>query len=146
MIENSAYFKAVEDSLIRFGSVRIRVKGTSMQPLLRDNIDEVTLTPCSSKDLKRLDIALFRYHEGYILHRLIGREGESLVFQGDNSIHAKECCRESDVIAKVTDIHRSYPLPLRLIYSSPRATRLLSLLRRAMRLILSKIRRMLPFG
>lgn len=140
MIENNLYFKAVEESLFRFGSVRIRVKGVSMQPLLRNGVDEVTLTPCKANRLERLDIALFKHRGGYVLHRLIGKEGDLLIFQGDNSLYAKEVCLPSDVLAKVTVIHRPYPLRFGFLFSSPIATYRYSQLRRFLR----QLRNLLP--
>lgn len=140
MIANNLYFKAVEDSLSRFGSVRISVKGTSMQPLLRDGVDEVSLVPSCAGDLKRFDIVLFRYRDGYVLHRLIRKRDDCLVFQGDNSIYAKEICPPPAVIAKVTEIHRPYPMRLQYILSSPLYAYMIASIRRLCRRFIYRLR------
>ena len=53
-----------------------------------------------------MDVVLFRYRGKHVLHRIICREGERLLIQGDGSIVAKEECTVDDVVGKVVQICR----------------------------------------
>ena len=88
-------------------AVILRLKGNSMYPLLRNGKDVVVLEKCSFESLKPMDVVLFRYRGKHVLHRIIRREGECLLIQGDGSIVAKEECKVDDVVGKVVQICRS---------------------------------------
>ncbi len=106
-IDNLTFFVWVEDELAHAGRVRFRVKGVSMYPLLRDGRDEVLLRNCNDGNLEIGDIALFKYGGVYILHRLRKRNGEELVFQGDNVLSRQERCCIGDVVGVVELLYRS---------------------------------------
>ena len=53
-----------------------------------------------------MDVVLFRYRGKHVLHRIIRREGERLLIQGDGSIVAKEECTVDDVVGKVVQLCR----------------------------------------
>lgn len=142
MIDNNLYFEAIVRCLEMSGKVRIRIKGSSMQPILSDGKDEVTLSRSFGGDLKLLDIALFRYRNGYVLHRLISKNDKSLIFQGDNTLYQKELCAYSDVIAKVVDIHRSKPVAISFISRSPIAAYRWACIRRIAKKIWAKMCRL----
>ena len=106
-IPNDTFFACVEAELAEGRPVRFRLKGNSMFPLLRNGKDVVVLEKCSFESLKRMDVVLFRYRGKHVLHRIIRREGERLLIQGDGSIVAKEECKVDDVVGKVVQICRS---------------------------------------
>ena len=87
-------------------AVILRLKGNSMFPLLRNGKDVVVLEKCPAESLQPMDVVLFRYRGKHVLHRIIRREGERLLIQGDGSIVAKEECTVDDVIGKVVQICR----------------------------------------
>jgi hypothetical protein len=87
-------------------AVILRLKGTSMYPLLRNGKDVVVLGKCPAESLQPMDVVLFRYRGKHVLHRIIRREGERLLIQGDGSIVAKEECTVDDVVGKVVQICR----------------------------------------
>jgi hypothetical protein len=87
-------------------AVRFRLKGNSMYPLLRNGKDVVVLGKCPAESLQPMDVVLFRYRGKHVLHRIIRREGERLLIQGDGSIVAKEECTVDDVVGKVVQICR----------------------------------------
>ena len=87
-------------------AVILRLKGNSMFPLLRNGKDVVVLGKCPAESLQPMDVVLFRYRGKHVLHRIIRREGERLLIQGDGSIVAKEECTVDDVIGKVVQICR----------------------------------------
>lgn len=87
-------------------AVILRLKGNSMFPLLRNGKDVVILEKCPADSLQPMDVVLFRYRGKHVLHRIIRREGERLLIQGDGSIVAKEECTVDDVVGKVVQICR----------------------------------------
>ena len=100
-ISNEPFFSRVEAEIAEGRSVRFRLKGWSMFPLLRDGRDEVVLCPCTSEELRPMDVVLFRYNGGHVLHRIIRREGTLLRIRGDGSFVAREQCMVTDVVGKV---------------------------------------------
>lgn len=105
-IPNEQFFLWIEDEIADGRSVRFRLKGGSMYPLLRDGLDDVILYPCKSEELRPMDVVLFRYKGKHLLHRIIRIDGNRLYLQGDGSIAAKEECLDSDVVGKVEEIVR----------------------------------------
>ena len=105
-IPNEIFFSWVEAEINEGRSVRFRLKGYSMLPLLRNNMDEVVLSPCRGDSLAPMDTVLFKYKGRHLLHRIIRREGDRLLIQGDGSYINKEECSVNDVIGKVQAIIR----------------------------------------
>lgn len=105
-IPNEIFFDWVESEIAEGHSVRFRLKGQSMFPLLRNERDMVVLYPCREEELHPMDVVLFRYQGKHILHRILRREGSRLYLRGDGSYIAKEECTTADVIGKVLDIIR----------------------------------------
>lgn len=105
-IPNDLFFAWVEDEIGSGRPVRFRMKGDSMFPLLRSNRDEVVLHLCAEEELEPMDVVLFRYKGRHLLHRIIRRDGNRLLIQGDGSYVAKEECCTGDVIGRVQAIVR----------------------------------------
>ena len=105
-IPNDLFFAWVESEIAQGRSVQIRLKGTSMYPLLREGKDEVILSACPTKELQTMDVVLFRYNGMHILHRIIQRDGNKLTMQGDGSFSTRENCTADDVIARVEAVVR----------------------------------------
>lgn len=105
-IPNEVFFAWAEDEIAHGRSVRFRLKGDSMFPLLRNDRDEVVLYPCAEEELKPMDVVLFRYRGRHLLHRIIRKDGNRLLIQGDGSYVAKEECQVCDVIGKVHAVVR----------------------------------------
>lgn len=105
-IPNDVFFAWVESEIAEGRSVRFRLKGQSMFPLLRNERDEVVLYPWDEDELQPMDVVLFRYQGRHVLHRILRREGNRLYLQGDGSYVAKEECTVSDVVGKVHEIIR----------------------------------------
>ena len=89
-IPNELFFAWIEKEIAEGRSVQFRLKGYSMFPLLRNECDEVVLTPCQENELRPMDVVLFRYQGKHVLHRIIRREGSKLYIQGDGSFVAKK--------------------------------------------------------
>ena len=105
-VDNATFVAWVESEIEAGHAVRFRLKGNSMYPLLRNGKDVVVLGKCLAESLQPMDVVLFRYRGKHVLHRIIRREGERLLIQGDGSIVAKEECTVDDVIGKVVQICR----------------------------------------
>lgn len=105
-IPNELFFVWVESEIEKGNSVRLRLKGNSMLPFLRNGVDEVVLYPCKKEDLHPMDIVLFRFKGRHLLHRIIKMDNNLLYIRGDGSIKAKEVCLYSDVVGKVQEIIR----------------------------------------
>ena len=102
-VENSIFFAEVEERLREGQRVTIRMRGTSMTPLLRES-DKVTLAPLGGEPQVG-DVLLFRYGRLHILHRLVAREGDRLVMQGDFCVGHEEI-RRADVVGRLDSVHR----------------------------------------
>ena len=105
-IPNKLFFAWVESEIADGKSVRFRLKGNSMFPLLWNERDEVLLSPFSADELQPMDVVLFRYRDNHVLHRIQRIEGERLFIQGDGSFVAKEECNRADVVGNVTHVIR----------------------------------------
>ena len=105
-ISNDIFFSQVESEIAAGKSIRFRVKGHSMFPLLRNNKDEVTLSPLNRQP-EINDIVLFRYHGKHILHRIIAIDGNTYTIQGDGIYLSCEKCTSQDIIGIVTQIHKN---------------------------------------
>ena len=88
---------AIEAQLARDGKLVYRVRGVSMEPMLRQNRDLVILRPPAAR-LKKYDVALYRRGGDYVLHRVIGTEQGRYRIRGDNT-YAVESVPEEAVVA-----------------------------------------------
>ena len=73
-----------EDILKKDGKLVYKTKGTSMEPMLRQNRDLVILEVPSSR-LQKYDVALYKRGEKYVLHRVIGVKDGYYRIRGDNT-------------------------------------------------------------
>ncbi len=73
-----------EEILDRDGVLVYKTRGRSMEPLLRQDRDLVTIRRPEGP-LKRFDIALYRRGEQYVLHRVIKTAEDHYLIRGDNT-------------------------------------------------------------
>lgn len=96
----------IEEGLAAGQDVRFSPHGTSMLPMLRQDIDSVVLSPVSGK-LQQYDLPLYRRDDGkYILHRVI-RAGDTYTCMGDNQFAPEAGIRQDQLIAVVTAFYRA---------------------------------------
>ena len=93
-----------EELLARDGRLVYRTRGRSMEPMLRQNRDLVTVERSSSR-LRKYDVALYRRGSDYVLHRVIGVEADGYRIRGDNT-YAVEHVPESAVLGVLTHFQR----------------------------------------
>ena len=105
-VDNDTFFTWVEAEIAAGNTVRFRLKGNSMFPLLRNGKDVVVLAGCPPYSLRPMDVVLFRYRGKHVLHRIIRKEGDNLLIQGDGSMVAMEQCTVYDVVGRVIQVCR----------------------------------------
>lgn len=85
--------------------VTLRPLGSSMLPFIRGGKDSVHLKKMPSVAVG--DMLLVRLPgPRYVLHRLIGKEGDRLTLMGDGNLTGVEHCTAEDVLGTVTAIER----------------------------------------
>ena len=85
-------------------TVRFTPLGNSMLPFIRGGRDNVVL--CKKDSVEVGDIVLVRLQGRYVLHRVIGLDGEKVTLMGDGNISGTEECTLKDVMGTVTEIGR----------------------------------------
>lgn len=106
-LPNTLFFTWVEEEIAQSHQVRIRLIGTSMNPFLRNGISEVVLVPCKPEELKLLDVVLFRYRGGHVLHRIVRITPNGYTLQGDGVWASCEQCTATDIVARVAYVYRT---------------------------------------
>ena len=98
-IDNRVIFSAVEERIGEGQDVELPLNGTSMKPMLHEG-DVVTISPLVSEPQVG-DVVLFRCKGFHLMHRIISREGDTFIFQGDNCI-STERAKRGDIVAILT--------------------------------------------
>jgi len=109
MIPADAFFGNIEQMISEGKSVEMRCFGGSMRPYLwGDGSETIVISPFSQEELIPGAIVAFCYHGKYICHRIIRRDGDILLIQGDGLIEKHEQVLISDIIGIIrTIIHRN---------------------------------------
>ena len=90
-----------EEILARDGKLIYTTRGSSMQPMLRQNRDLVVIENTKSR-LKRLDVALFKHDGKYILHRVVKVNSAGYTFRGDNNLFTENDIGDENVLGVLT--------------------------------------------
>mgnify|MGYP002521622243 FL=1 len=102
-VANESLLPEVEKLLAEGLHVTLKVKGNSMLPFIRGGRDSVTLE--APAGISRGDIVLARIgKERYVLHRIIGTKGNTVILMGDGNCHGTEQCLRSDICGRVITI------------------------------------------
>lgn len=96
--------RTIEDVLQEKGVYIGPTVGVSMLPLLKTRRDTIVVKKKTER-LKRLDVALYKRGEAYILHRVLRQTDTGYIIRGDNC-YADENVPESAVIGVLTEIFR----------------------------------------
>ena len=94
-----------ESLLARDGKLVYKVKGNSMNPMLVQNRDLVTIQPPAAR-LKKYDVALYKRGQSYVLHRVIGVTSDAYLIRGDNT-YLVEHVPQQAVIGILTGFQRN---------------------------------------
>lgn len=86
-------------------TVKFKVVGNSMYPMLRNEVDSVVLG--SAEKLSKHDIPFYRRKNGeYILHRIVKAESGSFSCAGDNQLEIEHPVTKEQIIGKVVGFYR----------------------------------------
>lgn len=102
-MENAEKLK-IEDVLLEKGVYVGPTVGVSMLPMLKSRRDTVVIRPKTER-LNRLDVALYRRGEAYVLHRVLAREEGGYLIRGDNC-YSDEHIPEDAVLGVLTEFFR----------------------------------------
>ena len=78
--------------------------GISMLPMLKNRRDTIVVKPKTER-LKRLDVALYRRGNAYVLHRVLEPVADGYIIRGDNC-YSDEHILEEDVFGVLTEFFR----------------------------------------
>lgn len=93
-----------EELLERDGCLAYKVRGSSMEPMLRQDRDLVVIR-ASSLRLQKFDVALYKRGENYVLHRVIRVCEDHYLIRGDNT-YSPEHVPDRAVLGVLTDFTR----------------------------------------
>lgn len=108
IIQNSLFFLEVANRIAEGARVRMRAKGNSMMPMIRDAKDEIVLEKPNKQSFQKGRLLLVQLgNERYVLHRVKGIDSNRIVLQGDGNLSFVESCTPKDVIAEATTVIRN---------------------------------------
>lgn len=88
--------------------VKIRAKGSSMMPLIRDGIDSFILRQLKEDSLRVGNIVLALLEDGrYVLHRIASINGQDITLRGDGNPYQKEHCHKINILAEAFCVERN---------------------------------------
>ncbi len=104
-IPNDVLLGLAREMISEGHTATISVKGYSMRPFLENQRDKVKLEACA--EVHDYDAVLAEISPGhYVLHRVIGIDGDKLTLMGDGNVYGTEQCRLKDVAGVVTEYIR----------------------------------------
>lgn len=104
-VQLSQLLPVMQEQLAAGRNVVFSPRGVSMQPMLRQGRDRVTLSPVNGP-LKKYDLPLYRLDNGkFILHRVVA-VGETYTCRGDNTYIDEPGIRQDQLIGVVSAFSR----------------------------------------
>lgn len=94
----------IEEVLADHGSYIGPTVGVSMLPMLKNRRDTIVVKPKTER-LKRLDVALYKRGDAYVLHRVIQPIDGGYLIRGDNT-YSDEHIPEDAVFGVLTEFFR----------------------------------------
>jgi signal peptidase I len=104
-VKENVKIDLVAEALALEGTIRLRVTGASMLPTIWPG-DVLTVRRLESEELQEGDVAVLRREGRLITHRVIHKDRESVVVQGDAKVKADDPVRREDVFGSVVAVHR----------------------------------------
>ena len=96
--------QTIEEVLLSRGQYVGPTVGVSMLPMLKNRRDTIVVR-AKTERLQRLDVALYRRGDAYILHRVLKPIDGGYIIRGDNC-YVDENIPEEDVIGVLTEFFR----------------------------------------
>lgn len=105
-IPNQLFFAEVQAQIRQGKKVKIRVRGNSMLPFIRNN-DEAILIPPTPEHIKKGTPVVAQTDElGIVLHRIYHIEGNRITLLGDGNVNQFEHTSPDRIIATVSHYYR----------------------------------------
>ena len=105
-IPNNIFFAEVQAQIQQGKKVKIRVRGNSMMPFIRNN-DEALLIPPTPEHIKKGTPVVAQTDElGIVLHRIYDIEGSRITLLGDGNVNQFEHTSPDRIIATVSHYYR----------------------------------------
>ncbi|MDR0261906.1 MAG: S24/S26 family peptidase [Sphingobacterium sp.] len=98
VISNEDYFAEVQRILREGKEVRIRVKGSSMLPFIKDG-DTVLLRAYQGQSLALGSNVLAKDKDKFVFHRFVGKKNNQYILAGDGNLVLREYVGATDIIA-----------------------------------------------
>lgn len=87
-IPNKVYFEEICRHIQQKRGVKVRIKGRSMEPFLKDGKDFVVFNALpDGHRFRKGELLLFIYGDRYIVHRIHRIKGHTLYMKGDHQNH-----------------------------------------------------------
>lgn len=107
VIQNNLFFQEIASRIAEGERVRMRAKGNSMLPFIRDSKDEVVLEKPNKRSFQKGRLLLVQLSDKrYVLHRVEKIENNAVLLRGDGNLSILETCTVSDVIAEAIAVMR----------------------------------------
>jgi signal peptidase I len=99
-VANVATFSVVRDILLEGQAVKVAVKGQSMLPFFVSGAT-VTIRPITPSDFKLYNVVFADAGNHFVIHRIIGLEGDKVTLLGDGNIVGTESMTRDKVYGVV---------------------------------------------
>jgi signal peptidase I len=111
-LQDEAKHDLAAEVLRQFGEVRLKVTGASMLPSVWPG-DVLTVRRRSPAELLPGRIVLCYRDQGFVAHRMVGRQGDRIITRGDSHLRDDPPFGEDEVLGEVVSILRNgRPVPL----------------------------------
>ena len=105
-IPNELYFAEVQSHLQQGKKVKIKIRGNSMLPFIRNNDEALLISPTPEKVKKGTPVLARTSELGIVLHRIYNIEGNHITLLGDGNINQFEHTSPERIIATVSHYYR----------------------------------------
>lgn len=107
VINNDIFFLEVAKNIASGQRVRIKAKGNSMLPFIRDTKDLIILEKPNEQSFQKGCILLVHFRdERYLLHRVKTIDNTNILLKGDGNLSILENCTPEQVVAEATTVIR----------------------------------------
>lgn len=103
VVPNDILLGEASELLAKGVEVILMTKGNSMLPFIRGDKDSVKLRKMDSVSVS--DVVLARIEDRrYVLHRVIGINGDNVTLMGDGNLRGTESCKLSDIVGTAFEV------------------------------------------
>ena len=96
IVANKVLLTEVCNALLEGKKVRLRSRGDSMRPFIRDVVDVIILAPVGR--LRKGNIVLARIDgDNFVIHRIVNFSKDKVILAGDANLFVEEICDRKEV-------------------------------------------------